>query len=106
MWEDCKTPPKCLCKERRRNYYSRCSIVVAAAAMSWRRVVFRCESETICLGFQKRTQLEISGSVVFTTRFQNSSTQYSDVFSAFYGGLIPEPGRVAYNVVCAQRLFL
>ncbi len=40
----CKTPPKCLCKERRRNYYSHCSIV-AAAAMSWRRCVFRCESE-------------------------------------------------------------
>ncbi len=32
----CKTPPKCLHKERRRSYYSRCSIVAAAGAMSWR----------------------------------------------------------------------
>ncbi len=30
------TPPKCLCKERRRNYYSCCSAVAAAGAMSWR----------------------------------------------------------------------
>ncbi len=33
------TPPKCKRKERRRNYYSRCSIV-AAATMSWRSCVF------------------------------------------------------------------
>ncbi len=27
-WKICKTPPKCLRKERRHNFYSRCSIVV------------------------------------------------------------------------------
>ncbi len=37
--------------------------------------VFRCERETTLFGIQKRTQLEISGSVVFTTLFQNSTTQ-------------------------------
>ncbi len=31
--------------------------------------VFRCESESTLFGFQKRTQLEISGYVVFTTLF-------------------------------------
>jgi len=31
-----KTPPKCIHKERRQNYYSRCSNVAAAGAMSWR----------------------------------------------------------------------
>ncbi len=36
MWEDLQTPHKCIHKERRRNYYSRCSIV----AMSWRCCVF------------------------------------------------------------------
>ncbi len=57
----CLTPPKCIRKERRQNYYSRCSIVAAAVAMSWRHCVFRCESERILFGLQKRTQLEISG---------------------------------------------
>ncbi len=37
--------------------------------------VFRCERETTLFGIQKRTQLEISGSVIFTTLFLNSSTQ-------------------------------
>ncbi len=32
----CKTPPKCISKERRRNYYSRCSIIAATSIMSWR----------------------------------------------------------------------
>ncbi len=34
--EICKTPPKCIRKERGRDFYSRCSNV---AAMSWRRCV-------------------------------------------------------------------
>ncbi len=37
--------------------------------------MFRCERETTLFGIQKRTQLEISGLVIFTTLFQNSSTQ-------------------------------
>ncbi len=37
--------------------------------------MFHCERETTLFGIQKRTQLEISGLVVFTTLFQNSSTQ-------------------------------
>uniref|UniRef100_A0A672NLI5 Sorting nexin 13 n=1 Tax=Sinocyclocheilus grahami TaxID=75366 RepID=A0A672NLI5_SINGR len=44
-----------------------------------------------------RTQLEISGEVVFTTLFQNTSTKYSDVCSAFYRGQGLFPGRVDYN---------
>ncbi len=43
------TPPKCVRNERRRNYYSCCS-TVAAAAMSWRHCVFRCESESTLFG--------------------------------------------------------
>ncbi len=31
--------------------------------------MFRCEEKLLCLGFQKRTQLEISGSVVFPEQF-------------------------------------
>ncbi len=50
-------PPKSLRKERGRDIFSRCSVVAAAGAMSWRR----CESETTLFGIQKRTQLELSG---------------------------------------------
>ncbi len=68
--------------------------------------VFRCESEST-LGIQKRTQLEISGLVVFTTLFQNSSTQILECVQCILR-LFPEPGRVtlAYNASCRQRLFL
>ncbi len=34
----CTTPPKSLCKEWGRNFYSRC--IVAKASMSWKRCVF------------------------------------------------------------------
>ncbi len=88
----CLTPPKCIRKERRQNYYSRCSIVAAAVAMSWRHCVFRCESERILFGLQKRTQLEISGYVVFTTLFQNISIQILVCAADCNGGLFPEPG--------------
>ncbi len=37
-------------------------------------VCFVVKAKVLCLGFQMRTQLEISGSVVFTTLFQNSTT--------------------------------
>ncbi len=33
----CLMPSKCSRKERRQNYYSRCSTVAAAGAMSWRQ---------------------------------------------------------------------
>ncbi len=36
---------------------------------------FVMKEKVLCLGFQKRTQLEICGYVVFTTLFQNRSTQ-------------------------------
>ncbi len=35
----CMTPPRCIRKQRRHNFYSRCSIV-AATAMAWRCCVF------------------------------------------------------------------
>ncbi len=38
MWEDCITPAQMFTQKRRRNFYSRCSIV-PATAMSWRRCV-------------------------------------------------------------------
>ncbi len=43
------TPPKCLCKERGHDFYSCCSNVAAAGAMSWRC----CESETTFFGLPK-----------------------------------------------------
>ncbi len=49
--EICITPPKSTRNERRRNFYSRCSIIAAAGAMSWRRCVFRCESKSTLFGF-------------------------------------------------------
>ncbi len=58
--EICKTPPKCICKERGRDFYSRSSIVAAAGVMSW-RCCFIVKAKLLCLGFQKRTQLEVSG---------------------------------------------
>ncbi len=70
----CITPPKCLRKEIGRNYYSHCNIATAAGAMSWRRCVSLWKRKYFVWA-SKRTELEISGQVVFTTRFQNSSTQ-------------------------------
>ncbi len=34
MWGDLQTPHKCIRKERRRDFYFRCSIVAATGAMS------------------------------------------------------------------------
>ncbi len=58
--------------------------------------VFRCERESTLFGIQKRTQLEM---VKLYLQHCSRAVQpkYSDVCSAFYGGLSPEPGRVAYN---------
>ncbi len=53
--------------------------------------MFRCERETSLFGIQKRTQLEISGSVIFTTLFQNTSTQILCVQRILRR---TEPGRV------------
>ncbi len=64
MWGDLQNSmytPKCIRKERRQNYYSRCSIVAAAGAVSWRWCVFIVKAKVLCLCFQKRTQLQISG---------------------------------------------
>ncbi len=87
--EICKTPPKCLRKERGRDFYSRCSVVAAAGAMSWRH----CESETAFFGLPKED----------TTRNQWLSCIYNTVpeqynanirvCGAIHGGLFPEPGR-------------
>ncbi len=82
----CKTPPKCLRNERRWNYYSRCSIVVAGA-MSWRRCVFRCESETTLFGLPKED----------TTRNQWLSYIYNTV---------PEHFNTNIRVCEAQDFFL
>ncbi len=67
----CITPPKCSRKERRRNYYSCCSIV--AATILWRCCVFRCESETTLFGFPKED----------TTRNQWLSCIYNTVPDQF-----------------------
>ncbi len=64
----CITPPKRIRNERRRNFYSRCSIVVAAA-MSWRRCEFLSESESILFGLANE----------FTTRNQWLSYIYNTV---------------------------
>ncbi len=45
-----KTLPKCLRKERGRDFYSRCSIVAATGTMSWRRC-FIVKEKRLCLGY-------------------------------------------------------
>ncbi len=56
---------------------------------------FVVKAKVLCLGFQKRTQLE----TVFKLYLQHCSRtvqcKYSSVRSVFYRGLFPEPGRVA-----------
>uniref|UniRef100_A0A672L0Y0 Uncharacterized protein n=1 Tax=Sinocyclocheilus grahami TaxID=75366 RepID=A0A672L0Y0_SINGR len=49
-------PPKCSCKERRRNFYSRCSIV-ATTTMLWRCCAFHGESETTLFGLPKEDDI-------------------------------------------------
>ncbi len=68
----CKTLPKRIRNERRRNYYSRCSIV-AAAAQSHGDAVFRCESESTLFGLPKED----------TTRNQWLSCIYNTVPEQF-----------------------
>ncbi len=51
-------------QERRRNYYSRCSVVAAAAAPCPGDAVFHCET---FLCFQKRTQLESEVKLIYNT---------------------------------------
>ncbi len=46
------TPPKCLRKERRRDFYSRCSILLPPASCPG-DAVFRCESESTLFGLPK-----------------------------------------------------
>ncbi len=65
----CITPPKCKRKERGRNFYSRCSIVAAAGAMSWRCFVFCCESKSTLFGLPNE----------YTTRNQWLSCIYNIV---------------------------
>ncbi len=67
--EICITPPICIRNERRRSYYSGCSV------MFWRRCV---------LLWKRRTQLEISGSVVFTTLFRTVQPKYWSVYIWIY----------------------
>ncbi len=52
---------------------------------------FVVKAKVLCFAIQMSTQLKISGLIVFTTLFQNSTTQ---IFKCrVYGGLFPEPGR-------------
>ncbi len=68
----CKTPPKRIRKERGRDFYSRCSIVAAAAPCRG-DAVFRCESETTLFGLPKED----------TTRNQWLSCIYNTVPEQF-----------------------
>ncbi len=69
MWGDLHNTTQMYSNERRRNYYSRCSNVAAAAVMSWRRCVFRCERETTFFGLPNE----------YTTRNQWLSYIYNTV---------------------------
>ncbi len=72
------------------DFYSRCSIVVAAVRHHvLETLCFVVKAKVLCLGFQKRTQLEICGYVVFTTQF---NLNISVCAAYFNGGLFPEPG--------------
>ncbi len=68
VWEYLHNTAQCIRNERRRNFYSRCSIVVATA-MLWRRSVFRCESESTLFGLPNE----------YTTRNQWLSYIYNTV---------------------------
>ncbi len=69
----CKTPAKHIHNERGQNYYSCCSVVAVASAMSWRCGVSRCESETTLFGLPKED----------TTRNQWLSCIYNTVPEQF-----------------------
>ncbi len=49
----CLIPPKCVSNEKGRDFYSRCSIIAAADAMSRRCGAFHCESESSLFGLPK-----------------------------------------------------
>ncbi len=70
--------------------------------MSWRRCVFCCESESSLFGLPNEytTKNQWLSYIYNTETVQNRKVQckYSSGCSAFYGGLFPDPGRVAYNV--------
>ncbi len=97
----CKTPPKCICNERRWNYYSHCSIVAAAGAMSW-----RC-----CVSLLKRKYFghpkeDTTRNLWLSCIYNTVPEQFTCALCiAFYGGLFPEPGRVAYNAGLHKACF-
>ncbi len=71
MWEDLLNRPNVYTKKGVK--FILAVVLLLPPAPCPGDAVFSCE--VLGLGFQKRTQLEINGSVVFTTPFQNSSTQ-------------------------------
>ncbi len=83
------TPPKCLRKERGRDFYSRCSNVAAAGAMSWRR----CESETTFFGLPKEDTIRNQCLSCIYNTVPAVQRKYSSVRGAIHGGLFHEHGR-------------
>ncbi len=73
--EICKTPPKCIRKERGRDFYYCCSIVAATGAMSWRR----------CVLLWKRNYFVWASKTCFYNTVPEQFNPNISVCSAFYG---------------------
>ncbi len=104
MWGDLKTPPKCVRKEIRCNFYSRCSIVAATGVMSWRRCVSLWKQKYFVWDPKEDTTRNQWFKLCLQHCSRTVQPKYWSVCSAFYGGLFPEAGRVAYNAVCSKTV--
>ncbi len=95
----CITLHKCIRNERRRSYYSVCSVVAAAGVMFWRR----------CVSLWKRNYF-VWDPKEDTTRNQWLSCVYNTVPEQFNTNIgvcaahFTESGRVAYNAVCTKTV--
>ncbi len=100
----CITPPKCICKERGLDFYSHCSIVAAARAMSWRRCVSLWKRKYFFWA-SKRGHKKSVVKLCLQHCSRTVQPKYLSVCSAFYGGLFPDHGRVAYNAGLLKDCF-
>ncbi len=68
--------------------------VVLLFLMSWRRCAFRCESESTMFGLPNEVHNQKSVVKLYLQHCSRTvQRKYLSVFSVFYGGLCPDPGR-------------
>ncbi len=90
MWDDLQTQPKCLRKERGRDFIL--AVVLLLPPASCRGdAVFRCERESTLFGLPKEDTTKNKWlSCIYNTVPEQFNPNII-VCSAFYGGLFPEP---------------